>query len=137
MSANVVSRTKDARTQLFGRLATLDLLYQASVNGFSNGTFHSLCDNQVAVVVLPSGSLVGGFTTLSWQRRADYRQDNSSFVYRIAAGTGVVTKFMANPNAGAVYQYANSSYGRRSATHVVHQSRRSTIFLLSLEGVAQ
>jgi UDP-3-O-[3-hydroxymyristoyl] glucosamine N-acyltransferase len=64
------------------------LCYKRSVNGASSNTFHSLCDgypNTVAVLTLPTGKKIGGYTPIAWAANNSYSAEgtNSSFLFSL------------------------------------------------------
>jgi carbonic anhydrase/acetyltransferase-like protein (isoleucine patch superfamily) len=64
------------------------LCYKRSVNGGSASTFHSLCDGQpntVAVMTLPTGKKIGGYTPIAWNTSSGYSSEgtNSSFLFSL------------------------------------------------------
>ena len=61
-------------------------LYRATVNGFSAAKFHALCDNKGPTLTLIrtiAGHIFGGFTTISWDSSASYKNDTHSFLFSV------------------------------------------------------
>ena len=61
-----------------------ELLYKLSDNGEEVSTFHKLCDNQGATLILfhtKEGKKVGMFTSLSWVSDSLSKEDKEAFVF--------------------------------------------------------
>eukprot|EP01094_Clydonella_sp_ATCC50884_P027822 TRINITY_DN8161_c0_g1_i1.p1 TRINITY_DN8161_c0_g1~~TRINITY_DN8161_c0_g1_i1.p1 ORF type:complete len:120 (-),score=10.74 TRINITY_DN8161_c0_g1_i1:161-520(-) len=90
-------QVKAALPQLFGSNPQLELAYKASKHGWSNATFHNLCDNYaptLTAILLQSGSIIGGFTTKQWKNH-EWHQVKDSFLFRISTD-GRVSVFKAH-----------------------------------------
>ena len=63
-----------------------ELLYRKTSNGDSYDTFHQLCDNKGATLILikgVEGFIIGGFTPLSWDSCSDWKKDKKSFLFSL------------------------------------------------------
>lgn len=63
-----------------------NLLYRASVDGFTSDVFHSLCDNRGPTLTLIKsnrGKVFGGFTTVSWKKNGGYQADEEAFIFSL------------------------------------------------------
>jgi len=66
------------------KIIKAELLYKLSVNGEEVSTFHKLCDNQGATLILfhtKEGKKVGMFTSLSWVSDSLSKKDKEAFVF--------------------------------------------------------
>lgn len=62
------------------------LLFRASRDGDSFGTFHKLCDYQsptLELVKFKKGNILGSYTTLDWETKSDWKSDLNMFVYSL------------------------------------------------------
>uniref|UniRef100_A0A3P9JG30 TLDc domain-containing protein n=1 Tax=Oryzias latipes TaxID=8090 RepID=A0A3P9JG30_ORYLA len=62
----------------------LNLLYKASIHGFTGATFHQRCDNKsptVSVGYNNSGFVFGGYTSQSFSQSGQYVNDNHAFLF--------------------------------------------------------
>ena len=61
------------------------LLYRKSRDGDSYKTFHNLCDNQGANVVLIKNSefIIGGYTPLDWDNYSVWKKDGDTFLFSL------------------------------------------------------
>ncbi|XP_041646398.1 interferon-induced protein 44-like [Cheilinus undulatus] len=62
----------------------LELLYKASIHGFSGKAFHKRCDNQcptVSVGYNASGYIFGGYTEQPFSQSGQYMNDNHAFLF--------------------------------------------------------
>lgn len=87
------------------------LLYKISRDGCNATTFHTNCNNKGATVTVlynSSGSVYGGYTSISWRSAGAYGIDNKAFLFRLYQdGT---FKPVQCPSAGginAMYDVAN------------------------------
>ena len=66
---------------------TTKLLYRKSKDGDSYDTFHKLCDNQGATLILIKTNekyIIGGFTPLNWDNElSDWKDDNDTFLFNL------------------------------------------------------
>ena len=63
------------------------LLFRKSRDGDEYSTFHNLCDNKGATVVLIKGTegfIIGGYTPLNWKSEGGWIQDNKTFVFSLS-----------------------------------------------------
>ena len=63
------------------------LLYRKSRDGDEYKTFHYLCDNKGATIVLikaTEGFIIGGYTPLNWKSEGGWIQDNKTFVFSLS-----------------------------------------------------
>lgn len=69
----------------------LELIYQASRDGWSNSDFHRLCDKQgstVTVVTSGGGYVFGGYAEHSWTSRNSYVNDPYAFLFLVKSPGG-------------------------------------------------
>lgn len=62
------------------------LLYRGSRDGFKTNTFHQLCDNRGATLVLVethTGKIFGGYAGKSWSSEDVYEQSSRSFLFNL------------------------------------------------------
>jgi len=61
------------------------LLYRKSRDGDSYETFHKLCDNQGANIVLIKNSefIIGGYTPLDWDNHSQWKNDKDTFLFSL------------------------------------------------------
>lgn len=79
------------------------LLLRATRDGFDKKTFHQLCDDKGATLVVArvkhNGALVGGYTAVAWKSSGErWKSDTTAFLFNNRADTGVITKFPIKPN---------------------------------------
>ena len=63
-----------------------ELLYRKTDNGDSCDTFHQLCDNKGATLILIKGKegfIIGGYTPLSWDNNSGWKKDNDTFLFSL------------------------------------------------------
>ncbi|XP_038157873.1 interferon-induced protein 44-like isoform X2 [Cyprinodon tularosa] len=73
---------------LLGRVK-LNLLYKATVHGFTGAAFHQRCDNQsttVSVGYNASGYVFGGYTSQSFSQSGQYVSDSRAFLFSFTGG---------------------------------------------------
>ena len=68
-----------------------ELLYTASVDGFSFANFHNKCDNKgpnISIIKSEHGLIFGGYTSLSWDNSNQYAADNKNpFIFSLSKKT--------------------------------------------------
>ena len=65
-----------------------ELLFRKTVHGDSYDTFHRLCDNKGATLILIKGTegfIIGGYTTLCWDNKSGYKSDNKTFLFSLTS----------------------------------------------------
>jgi hypothetical protein len=63
------------------------LLYRASVHGFSAHDFHSKCDNQkktLSLIKTTNGFVFGGYTEQLWNHIGHFQTDYRAFIFSLA-----------------------------------------------------
>ncbi|CAF4858985.1 unnamed protein product [Rotaria socialis] len=89
------------------------LIYKATRDGFDGPTFHRLCDNQGATIVIirsSGGYLFGGYAAQSWNSAGSYINAINSFLFLLTNANGSQpTKFPYNNNGHALH--GNNAYG--------------------------
>jgi hypothetical protein len=93
------------------------LLFRASVDGFSCAKFHEKCNGKgptMTIVKASNGNIFGGYTPISWHSNGGYSWDNRTFLFSLVNQSGILpTKFLNNgPNHGNTYSiHGNAGYG--------------------------
>ena len=96
-----------------GTEVSLNLIFRASRDGFSNQAFHQKCDQQGPTVVVAKsagGHLFGGYTETSWDSNSNYKNCREAFLFRLG-GPGNI-----QPSKHAIFQshphgiYCNAGY---------------------------
>ena len=62
---------------------------RASVDGFKNSTFHSICDNKgpTLVIIKANNRVFGGYTKLAWDTSGGWKgNDPTAFIFRVTEG---------------------------------------------------
>jgi len=93
------------------------LLYQASKDGYSDSTFHSLCDSKGPSVVIfqtKLGTIFGGYTYTSWASSGNYAASSKAFIFRLRP---TMKKFEQRSGREAYAIYRSSSYGPTFGNH--------------------
>ncbi len=101
------------RTCAFDSGQEWELVYRASVDGFSSNEFHSRCDgigNTLTVIKAENENIFGGFTEAKWSSKAEYTTNHNSFIYSLINKDKKSFKVMNSPN-GAHSIYSKSDYG--------------------------
>lgn len=91
-----------------------ELLYQATRDGYSNTSFHKLCDNKGPTVTLvknKTGYVFGGYTSANWTQSGSYETDQSAFLFTIENKEGNVALKWNVSSGGGNAIHNNSSYG--------------------------
>ena len=87
-----------------------NLLYKASRDGWTPAAFHQRCDNKGATytrAVLTDGRELGGYTSLSWDSNAEWKDDTTAFLYD---GTRKYTTEKGHWEPGKYATYMNAGY---------------------------
>ena len=87
-----------------------NLLYKASRDGWTPAAFHQRCDNKGATytrAVLTDGRELGGYTSLSWDSNAGWKDDTTAFLYD---GTRKYTTEKGHWGPGKYATYMNAGY---------------------------
>ena len=74
-------------------------LYQATIDGGEPNNFHSKCDNipnTLTVIQTKGNRRFGGFTTLSWDRSGQWKDDKNAFLFSL--------------DKQKIYKYKNDEY---------------------------
>jgi len=83
-SVQLINLISSNQTKLFN--STWKLIYQASVDGFSSRSFHSKCDGYMGTLVVIKSVynyIFGGFTSINWSAKYDYKHDSNSFLFNL------------------------------------------------------
>ncbi len=92
-----------------------ELLYKATIDGFSSKIFHKKCDhfkNTLTIVKSINGNVFGGFTTQSWTSNKfnDYKKkDKDAFIFSLENEQNKPFKIVCNPDKYAIS--CNKKYG--------------------------
>jgi hypothetical protein len=93
----------------------LELLYQASRDGFKSEDFHRLCDNKgaaVSVIRSKEGYVFGGYADQSWSSSYSYIASTSAFLFSLLRPlSSVAVKLPLNGRNNQKAMYCDSSYG--------------------------
>ncbi len=87
------------------------LLYQASIDGFSASSFHSKCDGvQGTFIVMKSNysNIFGGYTSADWSGNYQYKYDSSAFLFSLVNSYNMSLKMNIISTNNAIY--TGSSY---------------------------
>ena len=91
---------------LCGFKKRLNLLYRASVDGFSAANFHDKCDfipNTLTVVKSSNNFIFGGFTSLKWTSlNSNTNIDNDAFLFSLVNANNCPEKMIVKPNCVAI-----------------------------------
>lgn len=101
------SQQRTICTQLGG--VKLQLLYKASIHGFTGAAFHQRCDNcspTVSVGYNNSGFVFGGYTKQPFSQSGQYVNDDQAFLFTFNAEK--LIKYPVNDSAYAVRMIANN-----------------------------
>lgn len=88
---------------------TFKLLYSTAIHGFSNSTFHQLCDNQGSTMIIMklNGKIVVAFVEKSWDTQdalnLGYQKDRSCKMFHVTS-TGEIVKLRCR----GFYNYRSS-----------------------------
>ena len=68
-------------------IKTVELLYQASKDGFEVEKFHKNCDNKkntIILIITDNNKIFGGFTELEWDDYSELKEGNKGFIFSIS-----------------------------------------------------
>lgn len=105
---------------------TFKLLYSTSLHGFSNSTFHQLCDCQgpTMTIMKLNGKIVVAFMEKSWDTqdcsKLHYQEDNSSNMFHVTS-TGKIVKlrckgFYNTKSLGPHFKFLEIDLNKRNAS---------------------
>ena len=69
---------------------SLQLIYKASRDGFKAVDFHRKCDgkeNTISIIESGYGNIFGGFTSIAWQSKGDWKHDSKAWVFSLTHKT--------------------------------------------------
>jgi len=95
-------------------MASDNLLYRASRNGWAASNFHSCCDNKgPTVTVIKSGNYIfGGYTEQEWKGSGDWTKAPGSFLFSLVNPSGLPpTKMPLKAGEDKYAIYCRSDYG--------------------------
>ncbi|XP_056233917.1 interferon-induced protein 44-like isoform X1 [Seriola aureovittata] len=103
--------TRDQQRTICSQLGRvkLQLLYKASIHGFTGAAFHQRCDNHsptVSVGFNDSGFVFGGYTKQPFSQSGQYVQDDQAFLFTFSGEK--LLKYPVTGPANAVRMIANS-----------------------------
>jgi len=87
----------------------LELLYQATNDGFEAANFHSKCNGKgpaITFIKNTLGFVFGGYTAIGWHSNSSYSIDNAAFTFSITRKE----KCLKKPTASDAI-YGNANYG--------------------------
>jgi len=88
-----------------------ETLYVASKDGQSSSNFHSKCDGKgptVVIVLTTTGSIFGGYSSISWASSGGYYKSETSFLFRLRPG---MRHYNIKTGKESYSMYRHSSYG--------------------------
>jgi len=88
-----------------------ETLYVASKDGQSSSNFHSKCDGKgptVVIVLTTTGSIFGGYSSISWASSGGYHKSETSFLFRLRPG---MRHYNIKKGKESYSIYRHSSYG--------------------------
>ncbi|KAM9358389.1 interferon-induced protein 44-like [Symphorus nematophorus] len=103
----IASRQKTICSELGN--VKLQLLYKASIHGFTGAAFHQRCDNHcptVSVGYNSSGCVFGGYTTQPFSQSGQYIRDDHAFLFTFSGGK--LLKYPVSSQTYAVRMVSNS-----------------------------
>jgi len=109
------------------------LLFRKSRDGDEYKTFHNLCDNKGATVVLIKGTegfIIGGYTPLNWKSEGGWIRDNNTFVFSLS-GNQVYRKndkltksIYCGKQIGPLFEYVGfTEHGKQNLSQGEFQAR--------------
>uniref|UniRef100_A0A3B4WKT2 Interferon-induced protein 44-like n=1 Tax=Seriola lalandi dorsalis TaxID=1841481 RepID=A0A3B4WKT2_SERLL len=122
--------TRDQQRTICSQLGRvkLQLLYKASIHGFTGAAFHQRCDNHsptVSVGFNASGYMFGGYTKQPFSQSGQYVQDDQAFLFTFSGEK--LLRYPVTGPANAVRMIANSGpyfgealilvYGSKAEVH--------------------
>ncbi|CAJ1060901.1 Hypothetical predicted protein [Xyrichtys novacula] len=87
----------------------LQLLYKASIHGFTGAAFHQRCDNRsptISVGYNGSGFVFGGYTKQPFSQSGQYMNDDQAFLFTVNRGR--LLKYPVTSPVYAVKMFANA-----------------------------
>uniref|UniRef100_UPI003AABAD0C interferon-induced protein 44-like isoform X7 n=1 Tax=Centroberyx gerrardi TaxID=166262 RepID=UPI003AABAD0C len=87
----------------------LQLLYKASIHGFTSAAFHQRCDNKsptVSVGYNASGYVFGGYTSKPFNQSEEFMQDDQAFLFTFSEAN--LLKYPVTTSAYAVNMISDS-----------------------------
>ncbi|XP_042371101.1 interferon-induced protein 44-like [Plectropomus leopardus] len=108
MNSLLTSRQQKSICSQLGSVR-LQLLYKASIHGFTGPAFHQRCDNRcptVSVGYNASGYVFGGFTKQPFSQSGHYVNDDQAFLFTFSGEK--LLKYPVTTPANAVRMIANS-----------------------------
>ncbi|KAM3876278.1 interferon-induced protein 44-like [Diretmus argenteus] len=99
MNPKLTKSQERALCSQIGRVK-LQLLYKASIHGFTGAAFHQRCDNQgptLSVGYNSSGYVFGGYTSKPFNQSGNYVQDDQAFIFTFS-GTNILKYQVTSPN---------------------------------------
>ncbi|XP_036067442.1 interferon-induced protein 44 isoform X2 [Oryzias melastigma] len=84
MKSELTNEQQKAICSQLGNAMKLNLIYKASIHGFTGAAFHQHCDNKsptVSVGYNKSGFVFGGYTRQSFSQSGQFVNDNQAFVF--------------------------------------------------------
>lgn len=92
------------------------LLYKASRDGFDEGSFHALCDNQgptMTIILSNNNYLFGGYTAIPWTSdNGSYKNDSTAFLFTLTNPHQIPpTKYLIRSGNTQYAVYHHPSYG--------------------------
>jgi len=91
----------------------LNLLYRASTDGFSSGSFHSKCDGKsktLTIIKSENGNIFGGYTNAAWDFSSGYKSDSWSVLFSLINQNGIPVVLTKYHNS-AISICCHASYG--------------------------
>ncbi|XP_071402727.1 interferon-induced protein 44-like isoform X2 [Centroberyx affinis] len=110
--STIISRlTKSQQRALCSQLGDvkLQLLYKASIHGFTGAAFHQQCENKgptVSVGYNPSGYVFGGYTSKPFNESEEHMQDDQAFLFTFSGAN--LLKYPVTSSAYAVNMISDS-----------------------------
>ncbi|XP_071402728.1 interferon-induced protein 44-like isoform X3 [Centroberyx affinis] len=103
--------TKSQQRALCSQLGDvkLQLLYKASIHGFTGAAFHQQCENKgptVSVGYNPSGYVFGGYTSKPFNESEEHMQDDQAFLFTFSGAN--LLKYPVTSSAYAVNMISDS-----------------------------
>ena len=93
------------------------LLYQASIDGFSANSFHSKCDGVFGILTViksNNSNIFGGYTSVDWSGNYQYKYDQNAFLFSLVNSYNVSVKMNPNTFGWSIYcePSFNFAYGQ-------------------------
>jgi hypothetical protein len=104
---------KELKKMFDNKKVKLTLLWRGSRDGFDCSTFHRLCDNKGATLMVAKSNsynhIFGGYNPQSWTQSSSYSYGSGAWLYVLDNPSHTPIKVMQTSGSAAVYNY--SSYG--------------------------